>query len=79
MPKVQWRKRKKDEAGICNEDRADRAATACEAYSQTKGTDDDMESSIGDLMADLLHYCAQEGLDPERMRDRAWMHFEAER
>lgn len=77
--KVQWRRRKKDEAGISNEERAERAATACSAYSQTKGTDDDMEACIGDLMADLLHYAASEGLDPETLHRRAIMHFEDER
>ena len=43
------------------------------------GADDDPESDISDAMADLLHWAASLGLDPETLLNRALRHYEDER
>ena len=37
-----------------------------------------LEASVTDLIADLLHWLAAQGGDPDTVLDRAQMHFEAE-
>lgn len=77
--KVQWRPRKKDEAGNYNEDRAEWGQAAVEAYSAIKGSSDDAPSDLGDCIADLMHYAASIGIEPETILQTACTHFEAER
>ena len=79
MTKVQWKRRRKDEAGNYNEDRAEWGKAAVEAYASIKGSSDDEASDLGDCLADLLHYAASLNLEPERLLSTAVMHFEAER
>lgn len=76
--KVQWRRRAKDESGICNEDRAEWGQSAVEAYTAIKWGDDD-RGDIVDCMADLMHYAASLGIEPEEIVRSATNHFEAER
>ena len=35
----------------------------------------DLECAVGDLIADLLHYAVQQGLDAGGIAQRAWGHF----
>lgn len=77
--KVQWRRRKKDEAGNYNEDRAEWGRTAVEAYGAIKGSSDDEASDLTDCLADLLHYAASLNIEPGDIIPTALMHFEEER
>lgn len=79
MRKVQWRRRRKDEAGNYNEDRAEWGQAAVNAYSEAKGESDDDAGNIGDCIADLMHYAASIGIDPEQLIRTTTSHFEAER
>lgn len=79
MAKVQWRRRKRDEAGNYNDDRAEWGRVAVDAYTQIKGSSDDAPSNLGDCLADLLHYAASIGVEPSRLMETAIMHFEHER
>jgi len=38
----------------------------------------DLESAIGDLIADLLHFAEQRGIDTDEVLRHATMHFECE-
>ncbi len=38
----------------------------------------DLESAIGDLITDLLHFAEQHGFDTDELPRRAAMHFECE-
>ncbi|WP_351232859.1 ATP-binding protein [Streptomyces sp. NPDC002133] len=64
--------------------RVQRAAAVLEGYRQAAGsrnvvpTYPVMEESVTDLIADLLHWLAAQGRDPDDILDRAQMHFEAE-
>ncbi|MBE8469520.1 ATP-binding protein [Streptomyces justiciae] len=48
------------------------------AVLQGKGRDVALEESAVELIADLLHWTASRGLDPDDVLDRAQMHYEAE-
>lgn len=61
-----------------NNDRADIARTVTTQYMATKGSDDDLETGITDLLADLMHLCAAQGVDFERALGLAREHFNAE-
>ncbi|TWT44413.1 hypothetical protein RAS1_08280 [Phycisphaerae bacterium RAS1] len=39
---------------------------------------DDLETAVGDLIADLLHYANRKGLDTDEILRSASFHFEAE-
>ncbi|WP_345624167.1 ATP-binding protein [Streptomyces ziwulingensis] len=65
--------------------RAERAAAALRGYRPADGTaqesrlrDAVLKESAVELIADLLHWTAARGLDPEDLLDRAQMHYEAE-
>ncbi|MEU1492625.1 ATP-binding protein [Streptomyces sp. NPDC005776] len=63
-----------------------RAETALAEYRRDAGVQPQLESRAGylleesatDLIADLLHWVAAQGGDPDGLLDRAQMHFEAE-
>jgi hypothetical protein len=59
------------------------AQTAVEAYVSAFPLGDaehtePIETQISDLLADLLHLAASDGLDPEALLDRALLNFTAE-
>ncbi|WP_455360581.1 ATP-binding protein [Streptomyces sp. SYSU K21746] len=66
--------------------RVQRAETALERYRRDTGTpvlrearaSMVLEDSATDLIADLLHWVAAQGGDPDGLLDRAQMHYEAE-
>ncbi|MFI1048614.1 ATP-binding protein [Streptomyces griseoruber] len=66
--------------------RIERAAAALENYPgtgrgsalQRRGRDAGLTESAVELIADLLHWTAARGLDPDDVLDRAQMHYEAE-
>jgi len=62
--------------GPTNEDRSGHAETALKAYAQVTGlsldpVDGEQEVAIKDLLADLMHYSDQKGLDFEHVLDGA--------
>ncbi|MDA8140775.1 MAG: hypothetical protein M0036_19175 [Desulfobacteraceae bacterium] len=59
-----------------NQERIERAMTAMS--SANYGENDSLDAGMCDLIADLLHFCAQEGLDFDSILNTARMHFEAE-
>lgn len=63
-----------------NEDRANWARAALEVFSQKTGLDMavELDCSIGDLLANMMHLCKQEGLDFDALLETGRMHFEAE-
>lgn len=61
-----------------NRDRADFARRAMEAYTAAKGGDEP-QSELVDLLSDLRHYAAEEGLDFESALGTSEMHFEEEK
>lgn len=63
---------------ITNNERAARARATTTQYVADKGTDDDLATGIMDLLADLMHLCAAQGMDFRRALDVACEHFEAE-
>lgn len=64
------------ETGHSNAERAGWADHAIEkAYRQKGLCGDDYETAITDILADLFHLAARQGLEPEKLRDRAWDHY----
>lgn len=61
-----------------NEDRADRAMHALQAYAEEKKCDDDTRTMIIDLIADLMHLAEQIGHDHESILRMAADHYLAE-
>ena len=59
-----------------NDDRAAWAASALAAFSQATGADED--TALGDLLADLMHWCDRNNFDFDAALDRAHWHYEAE-
>ncbi|WP_329340255.1 ATP-binding protein [Streptomyces sp. NBC_01352] len=62
-----------------------RAAAVLDEYRRVIGADSTvvptyavLEESVTDVIADLLHWLAAQGGDPDDVLDRAQMHFEAE-
>ncbi|MFD5078376.1 ATP-binding protein [Streptomyces sp. NPDC058371] len=66
--------------------RIERAVAALESYRESKGgaalrgarKETDLKESAVELIADLLHWTADCGHDPDDILDRAQMHYEAE-
>ncbi|MEV6178956.1 ATP-binding protein [Streptomyces sp. NPDC052015] len=65
--------------------RVQRAAAVLSEYRRVVGTSSVvvptyavLEESVTDVIADLLHWLAAQGGDPDEVLDRAQMHFEAE-
>lgn len=66
---------------ISNKTRAGFASVGIAAYSQNKlahEKDESMETVIIDFLADLRHYCKQNGLHFERMSNLSLHHFTVE-
>lgn len=64
-----------------NEDRAGWAQVAVDAFAAETNMDaagEDMQTVMGDLLADLMHLCQQNDIDFERILATGKMHFEAE-
>lgn len=62
-----------------NGERAAWAALACSSFADAVGMEDeDFPTVISDLMANLLHLAAQEGMCVESLLARAKMHYDAE-
>ena len=64
-----------------NKQRASDAAAACQLYGTLTGMDpngDELESLIGDLLADLLHLAKRKRIDTERVIRMGQLHFEEE-
>ena len=59
-----------------NEDRAAWAGSALQNFKQTTGTD--LEDSLGDLLADLMHWADRNDFDFGLAIDRARYHYLAE-
>lgn len=67
-----------------NQERADAGENSLIAYASFKEekeglTPEELNGSLSDLVADLLHYAASIGHDPEVISKTALMHFEIER
>ncbi len=58
------------------EERAERARKTMTHYEAADP--EDLETSILDLIADLYHLADKHGCSIERIKDLAWMHYEAE-
>ena len=63
-----------------NEDRANWADSAICAFALDVGQDPEfeIEEIIGDLLADLMHYCNQKGLNFDELLSRGRDHYECE-
>jgi len=58
-----------------NRDRAESARAAMDAAD----LHDDPEGDVGDMLANLRHYCDQEELDFDHLVERSAVHHEAEK
>jgi hypothetical protein len=56
-----------------NDDRAEWAGEAIETFMARTGTD--FEDSLGDLLADLMHWCDRQSFDFNLALDRARDHY----
>jgi hypothetical protein len=65
-----------DRPDLTNEDRAVRAVTALKQYMDE---DFDEPTNITDLLADLMHFAAQQDIDFDRCLETAEIHFNAEK
>jgi hypothetical protein len=65
--------------GFSPETRAGWAQRALEAYRRAKREEDSDDCDVVDLIADLMLFCKQEDIEPERILEMARMHFENER
>jgi hypothetical protein len=63
---------------ITNEDRAEIGMRALVALEFSIMCREDLESSIVDLVADLLHLTRQKDIDPDHIIRTAQTHFQAE-
>lgn len=62
-----------------NKDRASWALAAVETFRAETGMDsEDLDTVVGDLLADLAHLCDERGLDFGHLIWRADMHYTAE-
>jgi hypothetical protein len=61
-----------------NEIRAESARAALDAYLHLQGSSGERQFEIIDLVADLLHLAAYEGLDTRAISTKAELHFQAE-
>lgn len=67
---------------VTNNDRAEWARAAVDVFAEKTGLDksgDDLDTMIGDLIADIMHLCERDGLDFEQVLHRGKMYFEEER
>lgn len=64
---------------VKNADRAERARRIVKAYGQEVGQpDEDLETNLGDLLADLMHLCEVDQVDFEECLDRGELNFDEE-
>jgi hypothetical protein len=63
-----------------NDDRAEWALEACEAFGESTGLSvkDELETVITDLIANLLHLCDRNGISGDEAIERAQMHYDCE-
>jgi DNA/RNA-binding domain of Phe-tRNA-synthetase-like protein len=61
-----------------NDERADWADDACDAFCEAAGYEDGEPEVITDLVTNLLHLAHRIGMCPESLVERALMHFEDE-
>lgn len=59
-----------------NDDRAEWAHAAILAFEKTTGSE--REESLGDLLADLMHWCDRNNQDFDLALDRARAHYQEE-
>jgi len=59
-----------------NDDRAEWAAMALEAFQHATGTEE--EDALRDLLCDLMHWCDRNNCDFNAALSRAQMHYETE-
>jgi hypothetical protein len=59
-----------------NDKRAAWAGAALDTFMQVTGTD--LEDAVGDLLADLIHWCDRNNYDFDLAYDRARGHYQAE-
>lgn len=64
-----------DELCHTNDQHADQAKRAMSEY----GVENDAETAVEDLLANLMHFCHREDLDFEDLLTMASIHFEAEK
>jgi hypothetical protein len=70
---------KDDVFGMSNETRAELAGNAVARFMQDTGLEnEDMETGITDLLADILHLCDKEGIDIDRCKRMASYHYTEE-
>lgn len=66
-------------ADLSNEERAQRASAALDAYDDVTGeSDEPIDARISDLCTDLLHLAALSGVDTDLIIRRMERDFEAE-
>jgi len=68
-------------AAPTNDQRASWAMTAVDAFSEKTGLDragENLDTKIGDLLANLMHLCKFNEIDFDGVLDTGRMHFEAE-
>ncbi len=69
--------------GLNNEDRAARASEVVDAYSHQPGMEPvenaGLQSTLSDLLADMMHLADQEGVPWEDVQLTAEMHFNSEK
>jgi hypothetical protein len=58
-----------------NASRAGYAAKALIAYDRAKNNDEDIPTAVGDLLADLRHFCDGHGLDFDALNDNGARHY----
>ena len=61
-----------------NEGRPQSARAALDAYLRVQGSSGERQFEIIDLVTDLLHLAAHEGLDPKAISAKAELHLHAE-
>lgn len=65
---------------MTNKERADSAARVCKAFAEDMGYDydDEFDSVVIDLVANIMHLCNRYSMDPMRPIDIAKGHFVVE-
>lgn len=79
-----WNASKRVDGEFCrsNQERADAALKGLQGYMAAREECDlegDIRTDLTDLLADLYHYAASQGIDLEDMIHTAKHHFESER
>ena len=65
--------------GITNKDRAAFARRAVQVFAEETGTHiENLETQVCDLLADLMHLCAEKSIDWEQVSTMSEIHFNEE-